>query len=385
VLGVFGLGRIGRVVAERGLGLHMHVIAHDPFVDPAGAPVGVRLVTFDELVAQSDFLTIHAPRTKETENILDAAAIAKMKKGARIINAARGGIVNEDALCDALESGHLGGAALDVFTTEPLPEDHRLRGAPNLVLTPHLGASTREAKRSVSLDMANQIVLCLEKGVALNGINVPRITRAQAQYVGPFLDLTRNLASFLSQVFPGRIRSLRLTLQGEIPASAAHPLTAVMLVGALHSRAEGPVTPVNAERIAEQLGVRVHTESSSVKRDFVNVVRVEALVDDERHIISGTVLGSRHGRMVELDDFLLDAIPEGPMLVTFHENVPGVVGRIGQVLADEHVNISRLQLGATGAAGNAAMGIWNLDAPVSDSALERLRNEAKITRVCGVT
>ncbi|MDH3592846.1 MAG: phosphoglycerate dehydrogenase, partial [Planctomycetota bacterium] len=336
-LGVIGLGRIGTVVAERGLGLRMDVITHDPFLDSSRLPVGVRQVRFDELLAHSDFISIHVPKGEKTMNLINAETIAKMKPGVRLIHAARGGIVDEDALVDALESGHLAGAALDVFSVEPLPENSRLRSAPNLLLSPHLGASTREAKRNVSLDMARQMVLCLKKGVALNGINVPRISPAQARTLGPFLDLARNLASFLTQVFPGRVESLRLSLQGKLPGSAAHPLEVAMLAGALRDRAEGPVTPVNAERIGDQMGVRRHTEVSTIKRDFVNVVRVEALIDGERHYISGTVLGHRHGRMVELDHYLLDAIPEGPMLVTFHGDQPGVVGAVGQILHEEDI------------------------------------------------
>ncbi|MCA8956856.1 MAG: ACT domain-containing protein, partial [Planctomycetes bacterium] len=257
------------------------------------------------------------------------------------------------------------GAALDVFEKEPLAQDHRLLRTPNLVVTPHLGASTKEAKRGVSLDMANQIATCLKRGVVLNGINVPRIAPSEATMVGPYLDLVHNLASFLVQVFPGRVQSLRLTLQGGVPESAASSLTVAMLSGALAHRLEGPVTPVNARRLAEQHQIRVHTESSSMKRDFMNLVRVEAVLDEQRHQISGTVLGQRHGRMVELDSFLLDAIPEGPALVTWHADRPGVLGELGTALGRHAINIARVQLAEH---DGQALGILNLSQPLTDDA-----------------
>jgi len=378
-LGVLGLGRIGSVVADRGLGLRMDVIAHDPFVEESPL-VDVRLVTFDELLERSDYLSIHVPRTARTRGLFDAGAFARMKPGARLVNCARGGIVDEEALCAALESGRLAGAALDVFDIEPLPEDSPLRRTKGLVLTPHLGASTVEAKRGVSVDMAEQIVRCLRTGVALNGINVARITRTQARSVGPFLKLARNLAAFLSQVYEGPVESVRVTLQGDLPAAAAEPITVSAVAGALHPRSETPVTTVNALRIAKARDLRVFTETSSLKRDFVHVVRVEAVIGGERHHISGTVLGERHGRMVELDDFMLDAIPEGPLLVTFHPDVPGMVGGIGVILGEEGINIARVQLGTAPGDGELAIAIWNLSSPMTDRALARVVDEVGVTR-----
>jgi D-3-phosphoglycerate dehydrogenase len=370
-LGILGLGRIGTTVARRALGLGMRVVAHDPFVEDADAPDGVRMAGLDEMLAESDVVSVHAPLTDETRHLLDRTRLGRLRRGALLVQAARGGIVDEEALCDLLESGHLGGAAVDVYESEPLAPDHRLRRTPRVVLTPHLGASTREATRNVALDVARQVVTCLRTGVALNGVNVPRIPAAQAAEVAPYLSLTRNLAAFLAQVHPGRIESLRLTLQGALPASATPSLTAEMIVGALRHRSPTPVTAVNALAVAGRMGVRVHAEASTLKRDFVNLVRVEALIDGMRHFLSGTVLGRRHGRMVELDEFLLDAIPEGPLLVTFHEDRPGVIGAVGTVLGAAGVNLSRLQVGA-GSAGGPALGIYNLSAPPGEEVLAQL-------------
>ena len=344
VLGVLGLGRIGSVVARRGVGLAMEVLAFDPAVPQSSAPDNVRIVELDELREKADFISVHVPLIRATEKLINAEFLAGMKQGAMLVHAARGGIVDEDALCDALESGHLGGAALDVFEKEPIVAGARVLTAPNLVLTPHLGASTKEAKRNVSLDMAHQIATCLKQGIVLNGINLPRIAPSEASLVTPYLKLAFNLASFLVQVFPGEVQSLRLTLQGGVPESAIRPLTVAMMTGALSKRFDGPVTPVNVERLAEEKKVRVHSEALSMKRDFMNLVRVEAVIDEDRHHVSGTVLGQRHGRLVEMDDYLMDAIPEGPAMVTFHANKPGMLGQIGTVLGQHDVNISRMQL-----------------------------------------
>jgi len=373
-LGVVGLGQIGRIVAQKAAGIGMTIAAYDPFVTQEKAPDGVRMLDLDELLASSDFVTVHVPLMKETHHLLNRDRLMAMKKGARLVHAARGGILCEKGLCEALESGHLAGAALDVFEKEPLDEDSPLRSVPNLIMTPHLGASTKEAKRNVSLDMANQIGLAATKGVVLNGVNVARLSPADAVQAGPYMDLARNLASFLTQTYEGQVVSLRLSVQGGIPASAHRAMTVAMIVGGLRSTVQGTLTPVNAERIAEERNVRVHFEATEMKRDFMSLVRVEALIGDTRHIASGTVLGHSHGRMVELDDYVLDAIPEGPMLVTFHRDEPGVVGRIGTMLADNGCNISRMQIG-TKKDSDVALGVLNLQGQFGDGQLANVRDK----------
>jgi D-3-phosphoglycerate dehydrogenase len=379
-LGVLGLGRIGRVVAERARGLGMLVAAYDPFVSQANAPQGVRMLELDDLLQTSDFVSVHMPLMEETKGFLSEARIGRMKKGARLVHAARGGIVDEIALCKALTEGRLAGAALDVFTEEPLPADSPLRSAPNLILTPHLGASTHEAKHNVSIEMAKQIALCLQKGIALNGVNVPRIAPSDAAQVGPYLGLVQNLASLLVQTFPGALRSLRLTVQGAIAEAAQKPLRVAMVAGALKPTTTGAVTPVNAERIAKDRGIAVVVDASTMKRDFMNLVRVEAQVGDERHVATGTVLGHRHGRLVELDDYVLDAIPEAPMLVTFHADQPGVVGKLGTMLGDAGINISRMQIGIAEDQSSPAVALLNLDRPLDATQLAAIRSLSPIRR-----
>jgi len=380
-LGILGLGRIGRVVAERARGLGMLVTAYDPFVTPANAPAGVRMLDLPELLATADFVTVHVPLLDDTRHLLDRRRMLQMKRGSRLVCAARGGIVDEPALCELLEQGHLAGAALDVFEQEPLPDDSPLRRAKNLVLTPHLGASTHEAKHSVSVEMARQVAQCLQNGIALNGVNVPRIAPSDAQQVGPYLALVQHLAGFLVQAFPGDLRGLRLTVQGGIPESAQRPLCASMVVGALKPSTPGAITPVNAERIARDRNVRVHAESSSLKRDFMNLVRVEADLGGALHFATGTVLGHRHGRLVELDDYVLDAIPEAPMLVTFHNDQPGVVGKLGTLLGEAGINISRMQIGVADRDPTApAVAILNLDRALDDRQLAAIRALPPIRR-----
>ncbi len=380
-LGILGLGRIGRVVGERACGLGMMVTAYDPFVTAANAPAGVRMLTLDELLATADFVTGHVPLMDETRHLLNAARIGTMKRGARLIHAARGGIVDEGALCKALESGHLAGAALDVFEQEPIAADSPLLQTKNLVLTPHLGASTHEAKHNVSIEMAKQVALCLQKGIALNGVNVPRIAPSDAAQVGPYLALVQHLASFLVQTFAGPLRALRLTVQGGIPESAVRPLCVGMVVGALKPGTPGAITPVNAERIAKDRNVRVHAEASSLKRDFMNLIRVEAEIGDQHHFATGTVLGHRHGRLVELDGYVLDAIPEAPLLVTFHRDQPGVVGRLGTLIGNAGINISRMQIGtADDPSTGPAVAILNLDRALDAAQLTAIRGLAAIER-----
>ena len=380
-LGILGLGRIGRTVADRAVGLSMQVIAHDPFVTEANAPAGVRLGSMEDVLAKADILTVHVPLLDATRGLLNRERLQSMKRGARLLVVARGGMVDEEALCELLESGHLAGAALDVFAEEPLPEDHPLRKVPGTVFTPHLGASTAEAKRGVSVEVAKQIVTCLSTGVALNGINVPRIAPGEASMVGPYMALTQHLAAFLTGIVSGKVESLRLTVQGALPERSREPLALAMLTGALRHRVHGTVTLVNAAKHGETMGIRVHAETSSMKRDFMNLVRVEAVIDGVRHGASGTVLGNKHGRMVEFDGFLFDAIPEPPLLVTFHRDSPGVVGHLGTILGQAHVNISRMQLGTKDdetASDTEAMAVWNLDSGLSDKVLARIRAEPTV-------
>jgi (S)-sulfolactate dehydrogenase len=381
-LGILGLGRIGRVVLSRALGLSMRVIAHDPALPADRVPEGVTMVSFDRLLGESDFVTIHVPLQDATRHLLDERAFAAMKPGARLIHCSRGGIVKESALIAALESGHLAAAALDVFEHEPLPADDPLLRAPNLVLTPHLGASTEEARHAVARDIARQVVDCLKTGLVVNGVNVPHVAPRDAEFLRPFLTLAERLASLLVQMHGGGLESVRVQTQGEVGEVSQRPILVSALVGALRPGARELVTPVNAERIAKTRGVAVSSDRSVHKKDFVNLVRVEVETGGARHAASGTLIGKRHLRMVELDEFLLDAIPEGHLIVTRHEDRPGMMGKIGTLLGDAGVNIARLQLGLARERTGEAVGILNVDSAVSPDVAARLR---ALPGILGVT
>ncbi len=383
VIGVLGLGRIGRVVADRARGLGMVVVAHDPYVAQEHAPAGVRMVTFAELLTLADFLSVHVPLGDASRHLIGRAELAAMKPGARLVHAARGGIVDEAALCEALHSGHLGGAALDVFEAEPLPADSALRTAPNLLLTPHLGASTHEARHGVSVAMAQQVVMALRDGVVLDGVNVPRVARADAALLGPHLTLAQRLASFLVQLHPGNLQRVEVRAQGAVASAGLEALGVAALVGALRPGAGSPVTPVNARRIAAAAGIATGTHAASWKRDFVHLVQVELEVDGVRHAATGTVLGHRHGRMVELDGIAMDAIPEPPSIVAHHRDTPGVVGRIGTLLGSLGVNIVRMQTCSAGTPGQA-LAILLVDRALDPDEREALAKLTGIERVMQV-
>jgi D-3-phosphoglycerate dehydrogenase len=377
-LGILGLGRIGRVVADRALGLKLRVLAYDPYLAEDRMPPGVVKASLDRCLAESDFLSVHVPLMDTTRYLLDEKAFAKVKPGCRLVHCARGGIVQESALIQALVDGRLAGAALDVFEQEPLPKDSPLLQAPNLIMTPHLGASTEEARRAVGIDIAQQVVSCLRTGTVVNGVNVPYIHPSEAEFLSPFLSLAERLASLLGQLWPGRLERVQVVTQGEVGEKNQRPVLVAALVGALKAAGLGPVTPVNAEAISKKSNILVESSRTTLKKDFVNLVRVELQIDGTRHLASGTLIGRRHLRMVELDDFLLDAIPEGRLLITRHRDVPGVIGRAGTLLGEAQVNISRLQLGQRRDRQGEAMGVFNIDSEVPPPILTRLRELPEI-------
>jgi D-3-phosphoglycerate dehydrogenase len=376
VLGVVGLGRIGKVVADRAQGLKMRVIAYDPFLAPAtggaGGIDGVQIVDLDDLVARADFITIHTPLTDQTRALFDAPRLARMKRGARLVCAARGGIVDEQALVEALRSGHLAGAALDVFSEEPLPAAHPLREIENAILTPHLGASTEEAQQRVALQVAQQVVDFLREGVAAHAVNAPRLSHDALREVGPYLALARRLASIAVQLLGGEATErLEVELQGPEPCRHREALRLAVLVGALEPHRSTALNFVNAPVLASERGLRVLEHADPQVRDYVNSVQVRA---HGREGASARVTGTvflRTPRLVRFDDLPLDADPSGHLLITRHSDRPGVIGRIGTLLGEAQINISRLQLGQAGHDG--AVGILNVDEAVPEAVLARIR------------
>jgi D-3-phosphoglycerate dehydrogenase len=387
-LGVVGLGRIGRVVAERGVGLGMKVVAFDPYLSGAeGSPVpGVRLLSLDELLACSDFVTLHVPLLDSTRGLISKERIALMKPGARLINAARGGLVDEAAVADALDSGQLAGAAFDVLSEEPAPEGHPLVGRDDVVITPHIGASSSEAQEQVAVDIANQVARFLLEGRADNAINAPAIAASDLAFLGPYLNLAERMGSYLAQRIGGPIRKLEVTYLGELEARDTRAVSLALLAGALSVGTDSGVNFVNAPNLAEERGLRLLEGRESDAGAYQNQIKVRASTQGgaETHLVAGTVFG-RRPRFVRVDDLHLDFPPEGHILVTKHDDVPGVVGRIGTLLGEAGINIRRIELGKASRVADdecsAALGYLAIDAEPGPELLSMIKSLAFIRDV----
>ncbi len=363
-LGVIGLGRIGKIVSERARGLGMKVVAFDPYLDRSTSGPsagGVELLELDELLECSDFITLHVPRTKATERLISWERLAKVKRGARLINAARGGIVDEEAVLDALVDGRLAGAAFDVFEQEPPAKNHPLLQREDVIFTPHLGASSQEAQLRVAIDMAEQISDFLLEGVARNAVNAPTLPADSLGEFAPFLLLAEKMGSFLAQRMGGPIRKIELTVGGEIGRLGVEHLRLALLVGILRHIMEAGVNFVNAPSLAKERGILV-LENVEEEADFRHgeiTVRAIERAGAETHVVSGTVFG-REPRITRIDEVYLDLPPRGPLLLTRHEDRPGVLGKIGTLLGEKGVNIRRLELGPPGKADDLAYGFLTL-------------------------
>jgi D-3-phosphoglycerate dehydrogenase len=371
-LGVLGIGNIGRIVAERARGLGMRVVAYDPFIAPEVVQrMGVELCELDEVLARADFLTVHVPKTKDTTGLLGADAFRKTKRGVLVVNAARGGIVDEAALLAALEDGRVGGAALDVFAEEPPPKDHPLVAHPKVICTPHLGASTEQAQINVSVAVAEQVRDFLLTGVVRNAVNVPSISAELLEQVRPYLVLGEKLGRFQGQLCPGAIEEIEIEYAGDIAALRVAPVTIAVLKGLLESVTDR-VNMVNAPIIAQERGIKVVESKASRPEDFASTIttRVRGCVD---RLIAGAIFHGGQPRIVRVDDFMLEAIPEGPTILIHNHDRPGVVGQVGTVLGESGVNISRMQLGLVPERHAAAM-LVNVSPAPSDEVMEKLRN-----------
>ena len=371
-LAVVGLGNIGRIAALRAKGLGMKVIAYDPFTThERAAKLDIELVEdFDEVIARADAITVHVPKTKDTIGLLNADTFAKCKPGLLVINAARGGIVDEAALLDALDSGKVGGAGLDVFVEEPPPSDHPLLSHENVICTPHLGASTQQAQINVSVAVAEQICDYLLNDIVRNAINVPSISPELMNEVGPFLQLAEKIGKFQGQLCPGAIEQLEVEYAGEVADMNVAPITIAVLKGILEPVREG-VNMVNAPSLAQEIGLKVIESKVTLPKDFASLitVRVRGCVD---RLIAGTIFHGHQPRIVRIDDFMLEAIPEGPTIFIQNHDQAGVVGNVGTILGEGSLNISRMQLALVPERKQAAM-LVNVDSIPSEEIMERLR------------
>jgi D-3-phosphoglycerate dehydrogenase len=384
-LGVVGLGRIGREVARRAAGLDMKVLGYDPFLatDRAGQLGIEAMPDLDSLLPGVDFLTVHTPLTAETTNLIGARELGMMKKGARVINCARGGIINEEALAEALKSGHIAGAALDVFVQEPPPADHPLLKMPNMVLTPHLGASTVEAQESVALEAAQLLIDFLTKGVIGFAVNMAAVDRTELEELRLYVDLARRLGLLHAQMCQGSIKRAELTYRGEAARRSTKLLRAAFAAGLLENRLAQDVNIVNAELLARERGIDIVEQTNPKKGDFSTLIRADVTTDKKTYTAAGTLFGNQYLRLVQLGQHHLDAYLDGIMLIFTHRDLPGLIGFIGTIFGKHQVNIAQMNVGRQ-LPGGDAMGVLNLDSMPSDAALQEVKQHPQISSLCVV-
>jgi len=371
-LGIVGIGNIGSLVAERAIGLKMKVIAFDPFISQEAAQrLGVELVSLDDLFTRSDFVSIHTPLNSETRGLIGTAAFAKMKKGVRLINCARGGIVDEAALATAIQDGKVAGAALDVFAQEPPPTDHPLLKLDKVICTPHLGAATDEAQLNVAIAIAQQVVNYLTSGVIQDAVNVPSISPELLEVLGPYLVLAEKLGSLQAQLLSGAPSELAIEYAGDVANYDVKSINLAILRGLL-SRASDVVNYVNAPAIARERGIKIVETRTSQTKGFSNLLTTTVKTDRGTTIAAGAIFGQRVIRLVRINDFFLDADPQGYILMLNNRDVPGVVGNVGTLLGEAKINIARLELGRE-RIGGMAISLVHVDDAIPDAVMDKLR------------
>jgi D-3-phosphoglycerate dehydrogenase len=378
-LGLIGLGRVGREVATRCLGLEMKIIAHDPMVDPEWCRlVGIKLMSVDEIYKEADFISCHVPLTDATRHMIDAKAMAKMKPGVRIVNCARGGVIKEDDLLAALNSGQVKGAALDVFENEPLktPQDFALVKHPNVVATPHLGASTEEAQSKVAVQLAEAVVEYFEKGIPRNALNLPAGLPPEMK---PYIVLANRLGKFLGQMVDGPIKSFTITGAGSLSRHNLSVFTAEALAGILAPRTAG-VTQVNAIGKAKDFKIDVKEVAETAAKEYTALLILEVDTGRTRRRVAGTIFRTDQPHLVQIDDMSIDIIPEGNMVVYTNVDKPGVVGFLGTILGASNINIAGFEVGRR-KEGGEAVSILTVDDAVPASILEAIRTNPAILDV----
>ncbi len=369
-LGLVGAGNIGGVVASRAQGLKMSVIAHDPFLSAERAKeMGIEKVSLEDLLARADFISLHLPKTEKTANILSAERIAAIKPGARLINCARGGLVDEAAVAEALVSGRLAGAAFDVFDAEPATENP-LFGLPNVVCTPHLGASTREAQENVALQVAEQMSEYLMRGAISNALNAPSVTAEEAPILKPWIDLAEKLGGFAGQVTDSPITALEIDYVGSVGALNLTPLTAA-LTAALLRPLVGAVNMVSAPLIARERGIRIAETRKDAQGAFGSYMRLTVTTEAQSRSVAGTIYSDGRPRFIQIKGINLEAEPMGHMLYTTNSDVPGYIGALGTVLGALGINIATFSLGRAGK-GDEAIALLGIDEPMTAETLARI-------------
>ncbi|MCG6158530.1 phosphoglycerate dehydrogenase [Rubinisphaera margarita] len=383
-IGIIGLGRVGLAVAQRCRGLDMKVLGYDPFISAERAgEFGVELHReIDALIPHCEFLTVHTPLTEETRNVINAERIAKMPKGVRIINCARGGIIDEDALADAVESGHVAGAAIDVFTEEP-PKNTRLTGLPGVLTTPHLGASTDEAQELVAVEASDIIAGFLTRNEVRHAVNMAPVSASEMEGMKRYIDLAYRLGLLLAQQTQGEgIRSAEIHYRGDAAGKHTRLLTSSFSSGLLSAALGDRINIVNANMLTEERGIPVSEETSKKAGDFSTMIVAEVSTDQGTLRAAGTMFGHEYLRLVLLDDFQLDAYLDGTLLIYRHKDVPGLIGLIGTVLGKHNVNIAHMALGRENTQpGGDSVAVINLDSKPEQAVIDEILQHPDVTAV----
>ncbi|MFK7762391.1 MAG: phosphoglycerate dehydrogenase [Roseobacter sp.] len=378
-LGVIGAGNIGGIVCDRARGLKMKVVAYDPFLGEEKAEkMGVEKVDLDALLARADFITLHVPFTEATANILSAAAIAKMKPGVRIINCARGGLVDEAALAEALTSGHVAGAAFDVFAEEPAKENP-LFNLPNVVCTPHLGAATTEAQENVALQVADQMSDYLLTGAVSNALNMPSVTAEEAKVMGPWLKLAGYLGAFIGQMTDEPIKAINILYDGSVTDMNLSALNCGVIAGIM-KKANPDVNMVSAPVIAQERGITVSTTNQNKSGVFDGYIKVTVVTDKRERSVAGTVFSDGKPRFIQIKGINIDAEVGAHMLYTTNQDMPGIIGMLGQTMGENGVNIANFTLGRAEAKGEA-IALLYVDDQVPGPVIKKLEDTGKFTQV----
>ncbi|HNP61220.1 MAG TPA: phosphoglycerate dehydrogenase [Nitrospirales bacterium] len=380
-LGLVGLGQIGSYVAKLAQGWSMNVIGYDPYlaVDRA-KQMGIEVVELNELFHRSDVISVHTPLTNETRGLINTETIGKMKDGVMIVNCARGGIINEQDLCDALKSQKVAAAAFDVFETEPVDPKHPLMSLDNFTCTPHIGASTEEAQENVAIGIAEQFVDYFKRGIARGAVNVPSVAPEVLPQLQPYLVLAERMGRFQAQLLDGGIKSVTIEYFGEVAQLTVAPVTVAVLKGLLSPILEDVINYVNAPIVAKERGIEVKEVKSSDAGDFSSLIRIKVEAGPRTYSLGGTLFHRQEPRFVEINQFQVEVVSEGQMILIDNVDRPGVIGMVGQILGQHDVNIARMQC-ARVERGASALLIIGLDAPLASAVLDLLKKEKDILSV----